>query len=1139
MGSFGNFGLGQQGGQSDKRPGLGSGRAESRFKNLLNKDSGDESSGRTVERKSSMSSLSKVGENETWRPHQLQDFGGASEDIEEELPSGSAALAADADLSPPHQRQSGLRGFGTPNRSESRDDFGFGAFGMTSDNAAGFGQGFVQQTPIQQHQMPGNEPMSPADTNPYRSPEQHAIEHLTDELEGDGGDSYHTQLPGLGGFGGEQPQHFGAFGGLGALPNLGRAPGAPGPASDRSQTSSAGPNRGFPSLGGLGSLGGVSAASAWPVTQGGLGTPSRQTAGLAGPFGGGIFASSMSELQSPGLAGLGGSSMLSPQSGMGSRMTSMFPSAMQEQFRQGEQDRDASGERGPPGNFQGIEDFGRPSENSFGLGDPLGGQSEQEQQSEHQAGQFGAPGQLQPPIGQSTQQQQDQSRQSQISTQALSQAPGSSASNQPPAPQQRTMVMPDRMRWIYKDPQSNTQGPWSGLEMHDWYKAGFFSPELLVKKYEEADYEPLAQLIRRIGNSREPFLVPQIGIPWGPASSGPNTWAGSNPSTTAAAPPTSSGGAQPPFASSFPSFGTTLTAEQQNALERRKQEEQYLMARQKEHLAQAQIASRMQHHQMPPGSSGQHGNLMPGQLHHHGSAQSLHSQPSYGSITSPSAGAYQPSPNQAPQGHQPGFFDNSFRTPGQAGGLGAVGAGVDSLGHIREEEIPGIMDRLDIGSRNAPGQFGAPGQPSAGQQQMQSPSGQEQHDRQIQQMLQDRARLQQEQALHEQSMGDRQPASNERLQQFHQLQGQGAASGVDARFQPAMAKTTTQPSEELSSAAESSIGPPVGAQQEQPQELSLTQQVQAAASAQHSPAPQQPGFPQPFPPAPSQSPLPAPAAQRTGRQSVADQLQTDQHDLSQTPSTDTPTVAPWAQQQTEAPKGPSLKEIQELEAKKAADAEILASAARRAAFQKEMEAQAQAQAVAPAPGLPASASWAAAGGSPATPIGTSSPWAKAAQKPSGPTAAKTMAQIQKEEEERKRKRAAAAASAQATAMAVVANPAGGKSYANLAGKISAPPGVPSPASSAWTTVGASGKTKTPAVAPAQPATRAASSDVVPTLQSAATTQRKAPARSATMMTPGGVNAQEEFRKWAVNELRPDLNKGISGMSRPPHSNTPT
>ena len=55
-----------------------------------------------------------------------------------------------------------------------------------------------------------------------------------------------------------------------------------------------------------------------------------------------------------------------------------------------------------------------------------------------------------------------------------------------PASQQRQMVMPDRMRWIYRDPQGNTQGPWSGLEMHDWYKAGFFSPELQVKKLEDS-----------------------------------------------------------------------------------------------------------------------------------------------------------------------------------------------------------------------------------------------------------------------------------------------------------------------------------------------------------------------------------------------------------------------------------------------------------------------------------------------------------------------------------------------------------------------------------------------------------------------------------------------------------------------------
>jgi hypothetical protein len=100
---------------------------------------------------------------------------------------------------------------------------------------------------------------------------------------------------------------------------------------------------------------------------------------------------------------------------------------------------------------------------------------------------------------------------------------------QPPASQQRTVVMPDRMRWIYRDPEGKTQGPFSGLEMHDWYIAGFFPPELLVRRFEEPNYEPLAQLIRRIGNSREPFLIPQIGIPHGPPTTQPgNVWAGSS-----------------------------------------------------------------------------------------------------------------------------------------------------------------------------------------------------------------------------------------------------------------------------------------------------------------------------------------------------------------------------------------------------------------------------------------------------------------------------------------------------------------------------------------------------------------------------------------------------------------------------------
>ena len=1116
MGSFGSFGSNQQSAPTDKRPTLGSGRAESRFKNLLSKDTTEESTSRSVERKASMSSLTRVNENESWRPQQAHSV--PPDEMDEEFPTGSAALAAD-DLSPPQIRQGGIRGFGTPNRTESRDDFGFGAFGMTSDTAHGFGQAFPHQTPGTLRQMhTGNEPMSPTDTNPYQSPEQHGIDHLTEDLESDHADFQSQQLPGLGGFGSEQHQPFGALGGLGALPNLGRMQG--GLASgDRSQTSSAGANRGFPGLGGIGALGGMPGAGAWPSSQGGLGTPSRQTTGISNAFGGGLFATSTADLQSPSLAGLGGSGLMSPPGHIGgSRMASIFPPAMQEQLRQGEQDRDIMNERSMQQQLPGQNDYTRAGNFGSAIGEAQTGLNELEQLKEQQPPSFGAPGQ--PPL-----QLQDPSRPQHVQSQSQSQIQSAQTPNQPPPPQQRTMVMPDRMRWIYRDPQGQTQGPWSGLEMHDWYKAGFFSPELLVKKNEDPEYEPLAQLIRRIGNSREPFLVPQIGIPHGaPSNNGPNAWAGTSPPTTSG-----TTGAQPPFASSFPSFGTTLTADQQNALERRKQEEQYLMARQKEHLAQQQIAQRMQH-QIHQGAPGNHSGLMPGgnQLHHHSSAQSLHSQPSFGSMTSPSSGAFQPSPVQAPQGHQPGFFDHSFRGTSQAGGMSAVGADVDNLGHIREEEIPGIMDRLNLGNRTAPGLFGAPGQPFAGQNQLQSPSEQDQHDRQVQQMLQDRARLQQEQAMHDaaQVSGAEQAVSNERLQQFHQLQSQGPLPGIDARFQPAPI------SDQESSAVQSSIGSPAAAvpqeQLPQLQELTLTEQVQKAASAQQSPVQPQFGLPHPFPPAPSQSPLPAPAAQRHGRQSVADQLQTEERDLSQTPSVDTPSaaVAPWAKETAEAQRGPSLKEIQEAEAKKAAEAEAALAAARRAAFEREMEAQSQVPI--PAPGLPATASWAQSG-SPSTPTGNGAfAWAKAAQKTTAPTTAKSMAQIQKEEEARKKKLAVAAATSQANAMSSVATTAGGKSYANLAGKVTTPPIATNPVGGAWTTVGSGGKPKTPAVVPPPTTTRATSSGVVPTMQSNVAAQKKPLTRTTTATSAGSVNAHEEFRKWAVGELRPDLNKGISG-----------
>ncbi|OAL47481.1 hypothetical protein IQ07DRAFT_646419 [Pyrenochaeta sp. DS3sAY3a] len=1147
FGAFGNFGNPQP----DKKAGYGGIRGESRFKGLMGKQSVEEFE-KGPKEKGSISNLGILNESEpsksagSWM--EARSNRPTSNDTdpfpEDHVPSGSAALHGGDDMSPPRPQGS----FGTPHRPDPRDDTGFSAFGMTSDNTGlrdifHGRDNFAHHTP-QRGLEGGHEPMSPTNTNPYQSPDHARNDHDNDS---DDSDAQQTNYPGMGSFQIDQanPGMHNTFGGLGGLgrinPPFETAP------SDRSQTSSVGPTRGFPSipgLGGLPGLPGLGGSTAWSSNQQALGTPIRER-GLGG------FESAFSnvgEAQSPSLAGLGNSALFGPASGLGhgtagrsSRLGSLFPTAMQDQMRSNDPSRPTGDDNSSFGDRQQAMTgtFGR---NAFGGQTPGSVLPNRDTDSPFRANRnlfedfTGASSEDHngAPFGQNSGAPQA----STLATTSLSMAalnhtrtaqpstPGvnSPASSQPPAPQQRTMVMPDRMRWIYRDPSGNTQGPFSGLEMHDWYKAGFFSPELLVKKQEEPDYEPLAQLIRRIGNSREPFLVPQIGIPHGPPTAQPgNAWAGAGP--TAAAP-----GAQPPFANSFPSFGTTLTAEQQNALERRKQEEQYLMARQKEHLSAQQLALSRQV---------QMTGMMPN-LNHHSSAQSLQSQPSYGSITSP--GGYQPSPTQgpAPGAPVPGLLDSTFRGgQGPVPGLGPIGPGgpgMDILSNLRDEDVPAMMDRLSLG-RTGQAPFGA-APPQFGQQQHPDARA---HQQQVAAMLNDRARLQREQAEHDnlqrQAPNEQQNAQAfaDRLQQFNELRLQTdleqsikPAEDVIGKPQGSQGQHSfpTSPADDGMQAPE----PEAVSLPTHQEPLSLTEQVQKAASAKHSPQPLsawnkvEPAL-FPFPPPPSQSPLPAPAAQR--KPIVAENLAGESRSGAATPAADTPSasVAPWAKEPAEASRGPSLREIQEAEAKKAAEREAVAAAARREAFEKELLAHSQSPAI--QPGLPSSSTW-ASGASPITPGGAtgSSVWAKPLAgktvTPSTPNSKKTLQQIQKEEEARKQRVAAQAAAASGFGIPAPVT-AAGKRYADLAGKSS--PALPpvSAGNSAWTTVGASGKVKTPGgTTPVPTAVRSTSSTIVPPI-----VKKPAVSRSVTMGAQSGkLNAEEEFRKWAVNELRHDLNKGI-------------
>ncbi|BFG06682.1 GIGYF family protein8 [Drosophila madeirensis] len=50
--------------------------------------------------------------------------------------------------------------------------------------------------------------------------------------------------------------------------------------------------------------------------------------------------------------------------------------------------------------------------------------------------------------------------------------------------------------WFYRDPQSNVQGPFSAMEMTEWYRAGYFNENLFVRRFSDSRFRPLGELIK-------------------------------------------------------------------------------------------------------------------------------------------------------------------------------------------------------------------------------------------------------------------------------------------------------------------------------------------------------------------------------------------------------------------------------------------------------------------------------------------------------------------------------------------------------------------------------------------------------------------------------------------------------------------
>lgn len=1042
LGSFGNFSL-PGSTIMDKRP--GNTRGESRLAHLIPREASD-------------NAMNKIGDGapaadaaRSWRSRPRTDtdpFGG-------EALSGSAVLGGAQDTSPPPMPHSHLHAqlFDTPVKGSA------GEFGMSGLNLGGHGD----HDPT---------PLSPSETNPFRSPPGERGEHDVgvDKPHGfPGGESttnYGSGMP--------RPFAHNAFEG-----------------SDRSQTSSVGA-KAYPSLSNL---------SGWPSS----GTPDRERAPFGG-FGGSLF-SHMNDMQSPGLGTLG--NVFGPATtggisgtgsfGRGSKLGSLFPAAMQAQM-QAHEHENSSDSVPDPRQVNPLGAIGRNPLNEHG----------RETESPMRAGRGVFANMFNPPgEGNRTPVTADPNLHS-----GLSAAPGQSftvtsnttnysaiQTSEPPSAQARTMVMPDRMRWTYLDPQGSVQGPFTGLEMNDWYKANFFSPDLRVKKVEDADFEPLGQLIRRIGNSREPFLVPQIGIPHGPpAPGGPFS-------------PNASGVIQPPLVNAFPSFGRTLTADEQNNLERRKQEEQYMLARQREYLSSQQaLGVRMPIQGMPV-------------LNHHSSAHSLHSQPSFGSMTSPITAP----PPQAPIGPigTGGSFFDSLATR-QPAAQGNTGPNIDAF---REDDLTHLTgaERQVLASMQNSGALGG----NLPQQPIGAPSFEPgNHDH-----------LPSASELVEDGEGFR-----DRLQEFGRLRAQHDAESVGHSQQAtdrATSPKTMQPGQvsEPAVAPERSNDLEAAKQAEKKEPVASTKEFKEYQHAQAAVAAAKLcGLPMPFPPPPSGTPLPAPAPQRVRSnlpEQYANSSRSGTPDLGSATSTQLPPLAPWAKDGgVESHKGPSLKEIQQAEAVKAAKAEEEAALARRVILEQEAvrEREKAAAAAAVAPGLPTSSTWGTASPVSAGPV--SSPWIKPAAGKGGVTTPltpntssdkkKTLADIQREEEARKHKARETAAQSGLTST-------GAKRYADLASKTSAastPSVTPSgtnpvpPPGSGWATVGAGGKVKAPPAGPALQVRSSSSAGVKPTPSAPTASPRPVTKSTSAAVGGGRTEAMDEFNKW----LHSQLVRGITGVT---------
>merc|ERR1712131_252479 len=107
------------------------------------------------------------------------------------------------------------------------------------------------------------------------------------------------------------------------------------------------------------------------------------------------------------------------------------------------------------------------------------------------------------------------------------------------------------MEWFYKDPSNNIQGPFSSNDMAEWFEAGYFKKDLLIRRSCDQEFLSLGQVETRYGSNpfRSTRHPPAFLTPPPPAS----TTISRPPGMGALAPPSQPSPVQPVTTTTTPS----------------------------------------------------------------------------------------------------------------------------------------------------------------------------------------------------------------------------------------------------------------------------------------------------------------------------------------------------------------------------------------------------------------------------------------------------------------------------------------------------------------------------------------------------------------------------------------------------------